>query len=185
MTTYSHAPRPTGQTIAYTLKEDCLIIDSGSKVQMAQLGAVERIRLSYEPGRFSNRIFRARLTLKDGKSINITSVNWKSLIQAENLDAAYRTFVLDLIAAVYRTNPKVELLSGKPTFVWLLTVSIAVASFGGMSVLIWRALQMGSVSTALMGILLAVVGIWQIEPMVRLNKPRNFTADDPSQMLLP
>src|SRR4051812_40186286 len=117
MTTYSHAPRPTGQSITYTLNGDRLIVDSGRKVQTIHLGAVERVRLSYEPGRFANRAFRTRLTLKDGKSITITSLHWKSLVQAENRDAAYRTFILNLIGAVGRANSKVQFLAGKNTWV--------------------------------------------------------------------
>jgi hypothetical protein len=54
-----------------------------------------------------------------------------------------------------------------------------------MAILIWRAFQLGSTSVALLGGLFAVVGVWQIEPMVRLNKPRTFRPEAPPPELLP
>jgi hypothetical protein len=44
---------------------------------------------------------------------------------------------------------------------------------------------MGSTSVALLGALFALVGVWQIEPMVRLNKPRPFRPEAPPPELLP
>jgi hypothetical protein len=34
-------------------------------------------------------------------------------------------------------------------------------------------------------VVFALIGVWQIEPLVRLNKPRRFTADAPPMELLP
>ncbi len=54
-----------------------------------------------------------------------------------------------------------------------------------MAILIWRAFQTGAMNIAVLGALFALVGIWQIEPMVRLNKPRSFDPASPPPELLP
>ena len=54
-----------------------------------------------------------------------------------------------------------------------------------MAYLTWQALRMGSTGVALIGALLAIVGVWQIEPMVRLNKPRSFSAKALPDELMP
>ena len=61
----------------------------------------------------------------------------------------------------------------------------SVASLLAMAYLIWQALQMGATNVALLGVLFAVVGVWQIEPMIRLNKPRPFRSEALPEELLP
>jgi hypothetical protein len=54
-----------------------------------------------------------------------------------------------------------------------------------MALLIWHAVQRGFTDVALLGGLFAAIGVWQIEPMVRLNKPRAFSPESPPPDLLP
>jgi len=43
----------------------------------------------------------------------------------------------------------------------------------------------GATIAALLGAVIAAAGIWQLEPMVRLNRPRAFTIRELPQGLLP
>ncbi len=71
MTThYTHSPRPVGGPISFALKGDRLTVDSGRKVQEVRLGAVETVRMTYEPSRFGLRAFRTKVRLRDGKPVN-------------------------------------------------------------------------------------------------------------------
>ncbi|WP_230530807.1 hypothetical protein [Microvirga roseola] len=183
--TYTHSPRPVGGPISFALKGDRLTVDSGRKVQEVALGAVETVRMTYEPGRLSQKAFRTKVTLKDGKSFTFTSLNWKSLVEAQEMTGEYRAFAQALCDAIARANPEARFVAGKPWWLWASTTALAFASLLVMAVLIGRALQMGSTGVALMGALFALVGIWQIEPMVRLNKPRPFRPDLPPAELMP
>jgi hypothetical protein len=183
--TYQHNPRPVGGPVSFTIEGDRLIVDSGRKVHEVRLGAVESVRLIYEPGRLGQKAFRTKARMKDGKTFSFTSVSWKSLIQAEEMTESYRAFTQALFAAVAQANPDARFIAGKPFWLWLSTAALAVASFVAMAVLIWKAAQMGSTRVALLGALLAVIGVWQIEPMVRLNKPRVFRPESPPPELLP
>jgi hypothetical protein len=62
---------------------------------------------------------------------------------------------------------------------------LAAASLLAIAIFVWRAVQDGAHTAAFMGALIGLAGIWQLEPMVRLNKPRAFTPDALPRELLP
>src|SRR3712207_798140 len=106
--TYQHNPRPVGGPISFTLKDDTLVVDTGRKVHEVRLGAVESVRMVYEPGRLGQKAFRTRVRMKDGKTFSFTSVSWKSMIEAEQLTGAYRAFTQALFPAIAQANPDVR-----------------------------------------------------------------------------
>ena len=183
--TYSHNPRPFGGPISFVLKEGRLTVDSGRKVREVQLGAAEIVRMTYEPGRLGRKAFRTKVHLKDGKSFTYTSLDWKSLVEAQEMTSEYKAFTQALCEAIRQANPEARFVAGKPWWLWCVTFIIAIASLLAMAVMIWRAFEMGMSGVALMGALFALVGIWQIEPMIRLNKPRAFSPGEPPSELLP
>ena len=183
--TYTHSPRPIGGPISFAIKGDRLIVDSGRKVHEVRLGAVETVRMTYEPGRIGQRSFRTKVTMKDGKAFTFSSLNWRSLIEAQEMTTEYRAFAQGLCEAIMKANPQTRFIAGKPWWLWFSTTAIAILSLLLMAYLIWQALRMGSTGVALIGALLAIVGVWQIEPMVRLNKPRIFHSDALPEELLP
>ena len=183
--TYTHSPKPFGGPISFTLKGSTLTVDSGRKVHEVQLGAVDTVRMTYEPGRLAQKAFRTKVIMKDGKSFTFSSLNWKSLVEAQELTQEYRAFIHALCDAIVRANPQAKFVAGKPWGLWLPTSALAVASLLAMAYLIWQALQMGATGVALLGALFAIVGVWQIEPMIRLNKPRPFRSEALPEELLP
>jgi hypothetical protein len=183
--TYTHSPRPIASPITFTIKGERLIVDTGRKVHEVQLGAVETVRMTYEPGRVGQKAFRTRVVMKDGKAFNFSSLNWKSLVEAQEMTVEYRAFAESLCAAIAKANPQVRFIAGKPWWLWATTFAVAIASLLAMAVLIWRAAQTGATGVALLGVLFAMVGVWQIEPMVRLNKPRPFNPSALPQNLMP
>lgn len=183
--TYTHNPRPVGGPISFAIEGDRLIVDSGRKVREVRLGAVETVRMTYEPGRIGQKSFRTKVTMTDGKAFTFSSLNWRSLIEAQEMTSEYRAFARSLCEAIVKANPQARFIAGKPWWLWFSTAAIAVLSLLVMAYLIWQALQMGSTGVALIGALLAVVGVWQIEPMVRLNKPRSFSSGALPDELMP
>jgi len=183
--TYSHSPKPFGGPISFVIMGDKLTVDSGRKVHEVQLGAVDTVRMTYEPGRLAQKSFRTKVIMKDGKSFTFNSLNWKSFVEAQELTQEYRAFVQALCEAIARANPQARFVAGKPFGLWLPSSALAVASLLAMAYLIWQALQMGATGVALIGALLGVVGVWQIEPMIRLNKPRPFRSEALPEEMLP
>ncbi|QRM31048.1 hypothetical protein [Microvirga sp. VF16] len=183
--TYTHSPKPFGGPISFTLKGEKLTVDSGRKVHEVQLGAVSTVRMTFEPGRLAQKSFRTKVIMKDGKSFTFNSLDWKSLVEAQELTQEYRAFTQALCDAIARANPQAKFVAGKPLGLWIPTSGLAIASLLAMAYLIWQAFQMGATGVALMGALFAIVGVWQIEPMIRLNKPRPFRAGELPAELLP
>ena len=183
--TYTHSPRPFGGPISFILKGDRLTVDSGRKVHEVQLGAVDTVRMTYEPGRLAMKAFRTKVIMKDGKSFTFSSLDWKSLVEAQEMTREYRAFAQALCDAIFRANPEAKFVAGKPWGLWLPTSVLAIASLLAMAYLIWQALRMDAPGIALLGALFAVVGVWQIEPMIRLNKPRPFRSEALPEELLP
>jgi hypothetical protein len=183
--TYAHAPRPTKGPVTFVLDEDRLTVDSGGGAKEVDLAGVELVRVTFETKSLSRNAYQTRLRLKDGRSVTFSSLNWKSFFDAVPLDREYRIFTRALFDAIGRANPKARFQAGKPMLVWIATAILALTALGAMIVFIWRALQTGASSAALMGTLIALIGIWQVEPMIRLNRPRHFDPHEPPADLMP
>jgi hypothetical protein len=183
--TYEHSPRPIGGPISFVLDGDRLTVDSGRKVSVVRLGAVEQVRMTFEPGRFAQKAYRMRVIMKDGKTFTLSSLSWRGLVEAREQGPEYRAFTRALLDAILRANPEARFLAGKSWPIWLVTSAVGIASLIGMAILIWRAFETGATNIGILGALFALVGIWQIEPMVRLNKPRSFDPKAPPEELLP
>ncbi|KAA2238174.1 hypothetical protein [Salinarimonas soli] len=182
---YSHNPRPVGYPLAFKLLRNRLVVDTTRKVEEMQLGAVTRIRLSYEPRSFAQRAFRTRVTLVNGRTVTFTSVSWTSIMNVRSQEAEYSAFVHALIEAVARANPKVELITGKHAVLWSLMISAAAFTLVAVALFAWRAFESGAPGAALLGAAVAAVGIWQLEPIIRLNRPGRFAPDALPEALLP
>lgn len=183
--TYEHSPGPSRAPVSFSLDGDRLVVDSGRGVQEVPLGAVEQVRLTYEPKSLGRNAFQTRLRLKDGKSVTFSSLHWKSLVDVRRLDREYRIFTRALFDAIAHANPGARFVAGRPRITWAATVAVAITALAAITLFTWRALQAGAPAAALMGVLIALVGIWQIEPMVRLNKPRRFRPEEPPADLIP
>jgi predicted phage tail protein len=68
---------------------------------------------------------------------------------------------------------------------WLAVAALTAASHVGAAFFVWRAAAAGAGTAAILGAVLVAAGIWQLEPMVRLNYPRTFTPEEAPQGLLP
>jgi hypothetical protein len=67
----------------------------------------------------------------------------------------------------------------------VVTAILGFGSIVAIMIFVWRALQSGATSAALLGGVIGVAGIWQLEPMIRLNRPAEFDPNDPPPALLP
>jgi hypothetical protein len=123
--------------------------------------------------------------MKDGKTFKFSSLSWKSLVEAERLDRDYSAFTASLLKAIGQASPNARFYAGRPGWAWVAIMVLAAASLLAIAIFVWRAVQDGAHAAAFLGALIGLAGIWQLEPMVRLNKPRTFTPDTPPRELLP
>lgn len=178
-------PKPVGFEITYRLKGDTLEIDSTRKVDQVRLSAVEHVRFVYAPSNISSKGFKTQLRLSDGKSITFGNLSWRSLTDMERDDAGYRAFVEALAAAIVRANPRVRFLAGKPNWNWWLLTVVSGLSLIMLIMFTLRAFLQGSSSAGWLGILLAIASLWQVGPMVKLNRPRELQSGEVPDDLVP
>jgi hypothetical protein len=182
--TYQQSPRPVGFPLTLKLTRDRLVIDSQRKVDEMRLDAIESVRLTYETGSLGTGHFKTKLRLKDGRTAAFTSITWSSMVQSRSLAPEYRAFVTALVAAIARANPGVRLVAGKPRFAWTAMAIISAATFVVVVLFVGGALAAGATAAALVAAAIGAVGLWQLAPMVRRNRPRAFAPDAvPSDLL--
>jgi hypothetical protein len=183
--TYSHTPKPVGHPISFRLEGDRLVVDSGRRVDTVALGAVEEVRLTYAPGRLGRSALATTVRLTDGKTFSFSSVTFASMVEMRVQGPEYRAFLAALLHAIGQASPRARYVAGQPLWRWLISAALAVGLLFGLVLVAWRAFQTGAAGTALLALAVGGLGLWQLEPMVRLNRPRPFAFDSPPPELLP
>jgi len=183
--TYAHTPKPIGHPISFRLEGERLVVDSGRRVDTVALGAVEEVRLTYAPGRLGRSTLATTVRLTDGKTFAFSSVSFASMVEMRVQGPEYRAFLLALLAAIARASPGARFVAGQPLWRWLVTAVLAAAMLFALVLVAWRAYHAAASGTALLALAAGALGLWQLEPMVRLNRPRPFVPEAPPPELLP
>jgi hypothetical protein len=182
---FRQKPRPVGFEIAYRLDGDTLIIDQTRKIERVALGAVEQVRFFFQPNSISNKGYKTELRLKDGRTVTFGNLSWRSFVDLDRQEESYRRFTARVAEAVAKANPECRFIAGRSWIVWVIFAAVGFGAMVGMSTFAWLSWRSGQNSTALFALLLLGLAIWQIEPMVRLNRPRKLAPGQVPEALLP
>jgi hypothetical protein len=182
---YRQRPRPIGFDLAYKLEGEVLVIDSTRKVDRVELGAVEQVRFTFKPGNIAATGYVTTLRMKDGKTITIGDTSWRSLVEVERGGQRYIDFITAMCAAIARANPGARFIAGKPPFVWALFAGVAVLAVSMMVFFSWRAYAQGVMGAVWIGLALGSIAIWQMVPMVKLNRPITLRTGEVPMHLMP
>lgn len=182
---YTQSPRPVGFPVGYRLKGKALEVERMGRVDRLPLERVTEVRLSYDARSFAPGALRTRLKLDDGRSVVFTSVSFRSMFDARRQDAEYGRFLRELLRRVARSAPQARFVAGRPWPIWALISVFAVAIVVALAYFAWQVWLVGETAIAIAAALIGLVGIWQLEPLVRHNKPRAFAPDDPPETLAP
>ncbi len=182
---YRQKPRPIGFELAYKLEGDELVIDSTRKIDRVKLSAVEQVRFTFKPGNIASTGYVTTIRLKDGKTITIGDTSWRSLVEVERGGARYVAFITALSGTIARLNPQARFVAGKPPVIWWVFAGVAALSVVMMALFTLRAFQSGAGGAIWIGVLLFAVAVWQMLPMVRLNRPMELKAGEVPAHLMP
>lgn len=183
--TYTHRPRPFSADVTLRLEDGTLAMTTGLGSSDVSLADIVQVRLLYAPTNLSRKVYRTILTLKDGRRIGYGSVAWRSIADLELRNEAYSAFSRALIAGISTANPDCRWVKGHPWLQWILVCIIGAGAGLGVASLVWTATRDGQTSAAVLGALIGAVAFWQIEPLIRLNRPDRFDPRDPPAALLP
>lgn len=183
--TYRQRPRPVGFDMAYTLEDTVLVMDSTRHVIRVALSDVEQVRFTFKPGNIAATGYLTQLRLKNGKTIKIGDTSWRSMVEIERGGQRYIDFITALSTAIARANPQAQFLAGKPPLVWALFSVVAALTLVMLAFFIWRAYQQGIMGAVLIGFAIGCVALWQMLPMIRLNRPIALMAGEVPAHLMP
>ena len=178
-------PKPVGFEIAYKLDGDFLEIDRTRAVDRLRLSAVEQVRFVFAPGNISSRGYRTQLKLSDGRTVTFGNLSWRSLTDLDRDDARYHRFVAALAQTIARANPQARFIGGKPRSIWLGMALVGGLSLGMIVFFALRAFQQGQTNAGLLALLLLAASVWQVWPLISLNRPRELATGEVPDDLVP
>lgn len=182
---YSHQPKPYSNELELRLSDTDLSAIRGRSSQHYPLKDIEQIRLFFSPRNIARLAFSCEVRARDGNSVTFDNVSWRSLIDVERADGAYRTFVLSLVSRAQQANPDVVLVAGIAPWRYRLMQVVGVAIAGCLIASLVIAWRSGGTIIALAAFgLAAYFGLWMRDFLTR-NRPRHFAPDQPPEGALP
>lgn len=183
--TYAHRPRPFGHEVSYRLDPDGLFVDSGRKQDKVPFGAIEQVRLAYRPTNVGAQGYRARLRLSNGRTLTLGNLSWKSWVDVDRRDEAYRRFIAELLTRAGHANPRLVCLSGQPIAMWGSVAVTGLVTCLALAAATILAAMRGSWPVAMLAALVLAGFAWQARLMVERNRPGVFTPEHLPQAVLP
>lgn len=181
---YLHAPRPASMPVTFRLRGNRLIVERLGSEQAVPLSQITEARLTYEPRSFAQKLFRTRLRLASGGTLSLHSVNFRSMVFADRQEEAYAAFVHALLPAIARANPQARFAAGRTPLVWGALLVTTIAIFLAIAYFVIFAVREGEAAAIAIGLFIGAAGLWQMLPIVRLNRPRGFRPQDPPTALI-
>ncbi|WP_293863683.1 hypothetical protein [uncultured Alsobacter sp.] len=182
---YAQRPRPFSHEVTWRLEPDAFVVENGRKALRIAYGKVATIRLTYRPANVTSQGYRAVLVLSDGRTVAVSNLSWKTYVEVERQDAAYRLLLAELVTRCGRANPGLICRTGQPAPVW------AASAVGGIAMLaifagaaVW-ALWRGSWPLAAIALMFLLPFVWQAHAMITKNRPGAFAPDRLPEAVLP
>ena len=182
---YAHRPKPFGFEVSYRLDPDALFVDTGRKQENIPYAAIASARLAYAPTNFTTKGYRLTLGLKDGRTLKVGNLSWKTFFEFDRQDGRYTPFVRALLKRAAAANPRLACRVGTPPFLWGLSAAAGALIVAGLIAMGVLAIQRnGLTAAALLVLFVAPLG-WQVHAMVTRNWPGDFRPDAPPERVLP
>lgn len=177
--TYTYAPKPMSGPVNFRLGAGTLTIDNGRQRREVRLADVETVRMTYSARSFGRGAFITRLTPAAGRSVTFGSLSYRNFVETERQDEAYRDFAAALCEAVAKANPRARFRAGRAPPLFALLVGGTAACALAALVLMARAAAAGATPVVVAGLVFLALGVWQIGPLIRRNRPREFPPQSP------
>jgi hypothetical protein len=157
----------------------------GSRTLRIPYDSVRRVRMSFKPMTLQNHRFLTEIWWPGGPKAEISSTSWKSLVEQERLDNAYRGFVLELHRRLAAAAPQARYDTGVAPFLYWPGMLLLVGLGGAFLWLLVLALTQGSLSGAVFVAVLTGLIIWQMGGFFLRNRPGRYRPEAPPAIVLP
>jgi hypothetical protein len=182
---YAYKPSLMGAPFEFRLASDAFEWRKGSFSGRTPYNRIRRIRLGFRPITMQNHRFLTEVWPLEGPKLQIASTSWKSLVEHERLDAAYRAFVTELSRRIGAAGAETLFHTGSPVLLyWLGLVVFAGASLA-LAVLVVRALQVTAWGGAAFIAAFLALFLWQAGAFFHRNRPGTFRPESVPPQVLP
>jgi hypothetical protein len=181
---YSFKPALLGAPWELHLRPDALEWRVGLRSGRVTYDSIRRLRLSFRPVTMQSYRFLTEIWSDTNPRITIASTSWKSIVEQERQDAAYRTFVAELHRRIASAPARARFQRGSPAIMYWLGAAISAAAALSLAVLALRALYMREWTGAALVLGFMALFAWQIGMFFWRNLPGTYRPDAiPSQVL--
>lgn len=183
--TYSYKPSLLGAPWEFSLTPAGLVWNVGRHSGRVPYQDVRMVRLLFRPTTMQTHRFVTEIWSQDGPKLTIASTSYRSMIEHERQDAAYRNFVTALHRRIGAAGNDTRLVSGKPGFLYwpgLVVFAVVALALGALTVQGLRT-QFWWGAAFVAGFL--ALFLWQIGGYFRRNRPGTYRADGLPRELLP
>lgn len=182
---YAFKPSLMGAALEFRLAPDAFEWRKGRQTGRVLYGRIRRIRLAFRPMTMQNHRFVTEVWPADGPKLQIASTSWKSLVEHERLDAAYRAFVTELCRRAGAAGAAVSYETGTPALLYWPGVAVFLGASLAIAALVVRALMIEAWSGAAFIAVFLAVFLWQAGTFFHRNRPGTFRPDAVPPAVLP
>jgi hypothetical protein len=182
---YSYKPLLMGAPWEFCLRPDALEWRAGRHHGRAPYRRVTRVRLSYRPSTMQTRRFLTEVWPAGGPKLSIASTSWRSMVEQENLEAAYGAFVRELHRRIAAAGTDATFQTGSPALLYWPGLAIVAGATLAIAVLAVRAVALGDwAAGAIMAGFLALFA-WQGATFFHRNRPGRYRPEAVPSKLVP
>lgn len=176
---YSFRTSMMGPPHEFRLAADALEWTAGRRSGRVPYAAVQRVRLSFRPLSLQTHRFIAEIWGSGQPKLTIASTSWKSLVEQQRQDGAYRAFLTEFHRRVAAQAPGASYETGTAAFIYWPGVILFSGLLFGFAFLVVQALLEQSWAGALFIGVFGAVFVHQMGGFFWRNRPGRY---DPAQM---
>ena len=181
---YAYKSSLMGAPFEFRLAPDALEWRKGETRGRAPYRRIHRVRLGFRPMTMQNHRFLAEIW-GNGPKLMVASTSWKSLVEHQRLDGAYRVFVTELCRRIGAAGGQADFQTGSPAIIYWLGVVVFAGASLALAGLVVRALQAGAWSGAAFVAAFLGLFLWQAGTFFRRNRPGRFDPNAIPESVLP
>ncbi|MFL4970574.1 MAG: hypothetical protein ACJ8FU_12405 [Xanthobacteraceae bacterium] len=182
---YAYKPSLLGAPFEFRLTPTALEWSRGRLNDRVPYDRIRRLRLSFRPVSMQSHRFIAEIWATAGPKLEICSTSWRSVVEQERHDVAYRAFVAELHRRIAAVGAAVSFEAGSPVVLYWIGLGVFAGASLALAALMARALQIGAMAgAAIVGGFLALFA-WQLGTFFRRNRPGTYGPDALPPEVLP
>jgi hypothetical protein len=182
---YAYKSSLMGAPFEFHLAPDTLEWRKGPSEGRTPYDRIRRIRLSYRPMTMQNYRFFTEIWTVDGPKLQIASTSWKSIVEHQRLDAAYRDFVIELARRIGASGGQTLFQIGSPPYLFWPGAVVLVGAGLALLGLVGRALLEAAWGGAAFIAAFLAFFLWQAGAFFYRNRPGVFRPDEVPPQVLP